>query len=128
MSEQELLEDYSTPEKRANALKTLIVEAIIELHNLHVMSVQLKLPQDVIISIQQQIDTIRERYFQITRENLELTSRVNTQATHAQPREMHGGRRRLRESSVQRRKHHSNKKGKTVRHKMTRTCARRSRR
>ena len=120
-------EDYSTPEKRANALKTLIVEAIIELHKLHVMSVQLKLPEDVIISIQQQIDTIRERYFGITQENLEeLTSRV--MPATAKPGEMHGGRRlRLRESSVQGRKHHSNKKGKTVRRKMTRTCARRSR-
>lgn len=125
MSEQELLEDYSTPEKRANALKTLIVEAIIELHNLHVMSVQLKLPESVISSLQQQIDTIRERYFRITQENVELTSRV---MPTARPGEMHGGRRRLRESSVQRRKHHSNKKGKTVCHKMTRTCARRSRR
>ena len=129
MSEQELLEDYSTPEKRANALKTLIVEAIIELHKLHVMSVQLQLPESVISSLQQQIDTIRERYFRITRENVELTSQVNTQATPAKPGDMpFGGRLRLRESSVQRRKHHSNKKGKTVRHKMTRTCARRSRR
>jgi hypothetical protein len=122
MSEQE----YDTPEKRANAIKTLIVDIINELHTLKVISSQLGLSQDKIISIQQQIDTFRSRYFRITRENLELTSRV---MPAARPGEMKfGGRRRLRESSVQRRKHHSNKKGKTVRHKMTRTCARRSRR
>jgi len=117
--------EYDTSEKRNNAVKVLIVQAIVALRNLSVVP---GLEENVVSDIKKRISSLSDMYFQITSEPIEGVSVSGGQAEPAaRPGDMSFGGRRLRESSVQRRKHHSNKKCKTVRRKMTRTCARRSR-
>ena len=134
MSGQELLledlsddeEEYDTPEKRENALKKLIIDAIMALRHLHDVSMLL-VDRETSTLIQRYIYTLRQQYLQITGERVD-DDRPDPLAGSGVPAEpdrdmYHGrGRRRIHKSSVQRRKHHhSNKKGKTVRRKMTRT-------
>jgi uncharacterized protein YerC len=138
--------EYDTPEKRDNALKELIIHAIAALRNLQVVSTRLE-DQTTNTTIQRYIDDLKVKYFQITKERISDSSDAagtaaagtaaagtavagTAVAGPAVPGEMDrremdrsGGRHhRIHKSSVQRRKHHhSNKKGKTVRRKMTRT-------
>jgi predicted aminopeptidase len=133
--------EYDTPEKRDNALKELIIHAIAALRNLQVVSTRLE-DQTTNTTIQRYIDDLKVKYFQITKERISDSSDAagtaaagtaaagtavagTAVAGPAVTRDMnHGGGRhhRIHKSSVQRRKHHhSNKKGKTVRRKMTRT-------
>jgi len=83
----------------------------------------------VVHDIKERISSLSDMYFQIIHEQIEGESVSGGEARPAATPGvmMDAGHRRIRKSSVQRRKHHSNKKGKTVRRKMTRTCARRSR-
>jgi hypothetical protein len=122
-------QEYDTPEKRENALRTLIIDAIAALRNLQVVSTRLE-DQTTNTKIQRYINELKGKYFQITKERISDssdaagTAAAGTAASGpAVPGEMFGGRHhRIHKSSVQRRKHHhSNKKGKTVRRKMTRT-------
>lgn len=121
MSGQELSEEeYNTPAKRENALKKLIIDAIIALRQLYDVSKDL-VDQATNTTIQHYIDNLVRQYFQITQERVDgvRPDAAGPAVTGDMP---FGGRRRIHKSSVQRRKHHhSNKKGKTVRRKMTRT-------
>jgi len=117
--------EYDTPEKRKNKVKVLIVQAIVALRNLSLVP---GLEENVVSDIKERIQSLNQMYFQLTNERIEEVSVSGGEEPVARTGEMgYGGHRRIRKSSVQRRKHHSNKKGKTVRRKMTRTCARRSR-
>lgn len=116
-------DEFDTPEKRKKEAKKVFLDAVIALRRLQQSSDILYQDPELYGSLQEQINVIVQRYFRITGENLEEGGAVADGSAAADPAEMSfGGRHhRIRKSSVQRRKHHSNKKGKTVRRKMTRT-------
>lgn len=114
-------DEFDTPEKRKKEAKKVLLDAVIALRGLQQSSDIMFRESELYRSLQEQINVLVQRYFEITGKNQE--EGAASAAGPAKPADMpFGGRHhRIRKSSVQRRKHHSNKKGKTVRRKMTRT-------